>query len=238
MHPRLSELIRAADSVIAFTGAGVSTFSGIPDFRGKNGLYNNPDNYRIFDLAVFIEDPQVYYKACAPLLYTSQDIRSSLIHRSLADLEKQGKLQGIITQNIDQLHQQAGSTNVWEIHGSPALHHCLRCHAPFSFSTIQAMVLEGNFAPCCDCGGWIKPDITFFGEALPQKAFEAARSAATNCDLMIVLGTSLTVFPAADLPIIAYEHGAQLVIVNDQATKLDALTSLRLWSLTEAFAGT
>jgi len=225
----MMEAIRSAKCVGCLTGAGVSTLCGIPDFRGPQGLYKNPDAERIFDIDWFERDPCVYYRGCADLVYGLGRFEPGPVHKALKRLEDAGKLQGIATQNIDMLHQKAGSTHVYEVHGSPYTHRCRRCGAEKGFAEIQSMIAEnggieklGNpYVPRCACGGVFKPDITFFGEALPEEAFVAAQSLAIKSDVFLVLGTSLTVFPAAGLPRLTLQAGGKVFIVNAQPTPLD-----------------
>ena len=217
---RLIEALTKAKCVGCLTGAGVSTLCGIPDFRGPQGLYRNPDAERIFDIDWFDRDPSVYYRGCADLVYGLDRFQPGPVHKALRHLEDLGLLQGIATQNIDMLHQKAGSLNVYEVHGSPILHHCRRCGSEKTFDEIQAM-RQTCEVPRCACGGAYKPDITFFGEALPEEAFSAAQSLAIRSDVFLVLGTSLTVFPAAGLPRQTLQAGGKVFIVNAQATSLD-----------------
>lgn len=217
---RLIEAIRQARCVGALTGAGVSTLCGIPDFRGPQGLYKQPDAERIFDIDWFDRDPSIYYRGCAELVYGLKGFRPGPVHEALVKLERAGRLDGIATQNIDMLHQRAGSTNVYEVHGSPRLHHCRRCGAVRTFDEILEM-LEHDPIPHCPCGGVFKPDITFFGEALPEEALTAAQSLAIRSDVFLVLGTSLTVYPAAGLPRLTLQAGGKVFIVNAQPTLLD-----------------
>jgi NAD-dependent deacetylase len=220
---RLLKAIESAKSVGALTGAGVSTLCGIPDFRGPKGLYRQPDAERIFDIDWFDRDPSVYYRGCADLVYGLAKFEPGPVHRALAALERAGRLSGIATQNIDMLHQKAGSRAVYEVHGSPMLHHCRRCGDEKKFEEILEMLAgrEPGFVPRCACGGAYKPDITFFGEALPEQAFVAAQSLAIRSDVFLVLGTSLTVFPAAGLPRLTLQAGGKVFIVNAQPTPLD-----------------
>jgi len=225
---KLVEALRGAKCVGCLTGAGVSTLCGIPDFRGPQGLYKNPDAERIFDIDWFDRDPGVYYRGCAELVYGLARFEPGPVHRALKHLEDLGKLAGIATQNIDMLHQKVGSTNVYEVHGSPIFHHCRRCGDEKSFAEILEMLKTSQtsqtsqtFVPRCSCGGAYKPDITFFGEALPEQAFASAQSLAIRSDVFIVLGTSLTVFPAAGLPRLTLQAGGRVFIVNAQPTALD-----------------
>ena len=226
---KVLKAIKEAKCMAALTGAGVSTLCGIPDFRGPQGLYRNPDAERIFDIDWFDRDPGIYYRGCRELVYGLGGFRPGPVHLALKSLEDHGKLAGIATQNIDMLHQQAGSKNVYEVHGSPAFHHCRRCGAKKSFQDIMAMIaanggvdkLGKEYIPTCACGGVFKPDITFFGEALPEEAFRRAGELAARADVMFVLGTSLTVYPAAGLPQLTLRHGGKVFIVNGQPTPLD-----------------
>ena len=217
-------LLAGSRSIGALTGAGISTLCGIPDFRGPQGLYKHPDAERIFSIDWFHRDPSIYYRGCRELVYGLANYAPGPVHSALKRLEDAGKLRGIATQNIDMLHQKAGSSNVWEVHGSPLLHHCTSCGEKATFEEICAM-LDGkpaDYVPRCKkCGAPYKPDITFFGEALPEEAFRNAQALALQSDLFLVLGTSLTVFPAAGLPRLALQNGAKLLIVNAQPTPLD-----------------
>lgn len=217
---KLIEAIRQAKCVGCLTGAGVSTLCGIPDFRGPQGLYKQPNAERIFDIDWFDRDPSVYYQGCAELVYGLDRFQPGPVHLALKHLEDLGRLDGIATQNIDMLHQKAGSTKVYEVHGSPILHHCRRCGDEKTFSEILEMLKSGG-VPKCKCGGTYKPDITFFGESLPEKAFIEAQSLAIRSDVFLVLGTSLTVFPAAGLPRLTLQAGGKVFIVNAQPTSLD-----------------
>lgn len=225
----LLKAIKNAKCVGCLTGAGVSTLCGIPDFRGPQGLYKNPDAERIFDIDWFDRDPSVYYNGCAELVYGLGEFKPGPVHHALKHLEDVGKLKGIATQNIDMLHQKAGSSNVYEVHGSPLHHHCRRCGDEKTFDEIMEMLRStpaprtytSATVPHCKCGGVYKPDITFFGEMLPESAFKSAQSLAIRSDVFLVLGTSLTVFPAAGLPRLTLQAGGKVFIVNAQPTSLD-----------------
>jgi NAD-dependent deacetylase len=238
---RLLDAIEGAGCVVAMTGAGVSTLCGIPDFRGPQGLYRNPDAERIFDIDWFDRDPSVYYRGCSDLVYGLDRFAPGPVHLALKRLEDRGRLAGIITQNIDMLHQKAGSSTVYEVHGSPLFHHCRRCGDEKGFGEIRAMIEENGgldalgagYVPRCRCGGAYKPDITFFGEALPEDAFLRSRELAMRADVMLVLGTSLTVHPAAGLPALALRNGGKVFIVNGQPTPLDGRAEARYPDLRE-----
>ncbi len=237
----LLDAIEKAGCVAAMTGAGVSTLCGIPDFRGPKGLYRNPDAERIFDIDWFDRDPSVYYRGCSELVYGLGAFKPGPVHDALRRLELAGRLDGIITQNIDMLHQKAGSTRVWEVHGSPIMHHCRRCGRGVSFDEVMTMIdqnggtaaLNDGYVPRCACGGPFKPDITFFGEALPEAAFMRSQELAMRADVMLVLGTSLTVFPAAGLPRLTLQRGGKVFIVNAQPTPLDDFAAARYPDLME-----
>ena len=217
---KLLKAIKESKWVGCLTGAGVSTLCGIPDFRGPQGLYRQKDAERIFDIDWFDRDPSVYYNGCAELVYGLGKFEPGPVHLALKRLEDCGRLKGIATQNIDMLHQKAGSSNVYEVHGSPILHHCRLCGDEKTFEEVLAM-LKGSGVPKCKCGGTYKPDITFFGESLPEEAFTASQSLAIKSDVFLVLGTSLTVFPAAGLPRLTLQAGGKVFIVNAQPTSLD-----------------
>ncbi|MDR2849492.1 MAG: NAD-dependent deacetylase [Verrucomicrobiota bacterium] len=223
---RLIEKLERARCVAVFTGAGVSTLCGIPDFRGPQGLYRQPDAERIFDIDWFRRDPSVYYKGCAELVYGLRRFAPGPVHEAVVRLERAGAVQGVITQNIDMLHQKAGSRTVYEVHGSPLLHHCLGCGREKTFEEICALLETVDVPRCERCGEPYKPDITFFGEMLPERAFEGAVALAQKADLMLVLGSSLTVHPAASIPSLTLRAGGELVIVNAQPTSLDRLAAL------------
>lgn len=231
----LIEALKKAKHVGVLTGAGVSTLSGIPDFRGPQGLYKNPDAERIFDIDWFDRDPSVYYKGCRELVYGLEKYEPNKVHHALKRLEDIGLLKGIATQNIDMLHQKAGSSNVWEVHGSPLLHHCRWCGRSIGFNEVCAELKKGIEVPRCSCGGAYKPDITFFGEMLPEEAFVKSQELALSSDVFLVLGTSLTVYPAASLPSLTLRAGGKVFIVNGSPTSLDNEVTARYTDLA-AFA--
>jgi NAD-dependent deacetylase len=169
--------IQNAKHCTALTGAGVSTLSGIRDFRGKNGLYNDMDAEKIFDIDYFEQNPKFYYDKAKNFIYNIDEKPASVVHTTLALLEQKGWLKAVITQNIDVLHQKGGSKRVIEVHGSPALHYCLRCAGVrMSFDEVAAIVKAGGYPECPQCGRIIKPAITFFGEMLPAEAMRDAQA--------------------------------------------------------------
>lgn len=233
----LHRALEEAGCVVAFTGAGVSTLSGIRDFRGKNGIYKDRsvDADRLFDLACFQKDPGYYYTHTRELIYDLDSKSPNIVHRVCARLEQRGLLKGIITQNIDCLHQRAGSRRVVELHGSPRVHRCLECGRTFPYDGICRLVNAGKVPRCHDCGGIIKPDIIFFGEALPRAALTRAVEDASRADLMLVLGSTLTVQPAASLPLLTVRGGGRICIVNNAKTPLDDYAALRYHDLEACF---
>lgn len=235
---RLVHLLKESKYCVAFTGAGVSTLSGIADFRGKNGLYTriDIDAGKLFDVGYFHRDPSYYYTKSKNFIYNLEQKTPSIVHTELARLEEMGILKAVITQNIDLLHQKAGSKRVIEVHGSPVVHSCLSCGKNWGFEAIAEMVQKDVLPTCDDCGGKIKPEITFFGEALPAQAVEDAVDAAEKADCMLVLGSSLTVQPAASFPVYTLRNGGKVVIVNDMETPLDSSAEQRYDDLREVFS--
>jgi len=233
---KLFTLIQEAKHLAALTGAGVSTLSGIRDFRGKNGLYNDMDAEKIFSIDYFMQDPSFYYKHAGSFIYNIDEKEASIVHLVLGELEQRGFLKSLITQNIDLLHQKGGSKNVIEIHGSPSVHYCLRCPGVrVSFEEAAAAVREGKMPLCPKCGKVLKPAITFFGESLPIDALKNAVAESQKADLMLVLGTSLTVYPAASMPEYTLRSGGKIVIVNNMPTPLDGRAALHFDDLGEVF---
>lgn len=217
----LAAMLQEAASAVVFTGAGVSTLSGIPDFRGPDGLYRQMDADRIFALSAFHEDPSFFYGHARDFIYGLDDHEPSLVHRSCARWEAEGRLRGIVTQNIDMLHGRAGSRSVVELHGSPSRHTCLGCGAAADYADVAPRARRGLVPFCSGCGGVYKPDITFFGEMLPAGALETAGAWAAEADLMLVLGSSLLVQPAGSLPMVTVRAGGRLAIVNGEPTPCD-----------------
>jgi len=224
---KLFTLIKEAKHLTAMTGAGVSTLSGIRDFRGKNGLYNEMDAEKIFSLDYFEKDPSFYYRQAGSFIYNIDEKEPSIVHNVLGELEKRGYLKALVTQNIDLLHQKGGSKNVIEIHGSPTVHYCMRCAGVrVSFEEAAAAVRRGEMPLCPKCGRVLKPAITFFGESLPSEALKQAVTESQKADLMLVLGTSLTVYPAASMPEHTLRTGGKIVIVNNMPTPMDGRAAL------------
>lgn len=228
------ELLKKSRYCVALTGAGISTLSGIRDFRGKDGIYNDFDANLIFDIDIFKKNCSFYYNATRDLIYNLDQKEPSIVHQELARLESIGIIKSVITQNIDFLHTRAGSKNVIEIHGSPAVHRCLNCGKVFDYKYICNIVQFGGIPECDVCHGSIKPDITFFGEMLDSDKLSNAIQEATKADLILALGTSLVVQPAASIPLYTIDHGS-LLIVNDMPTPLDDIAEVRYNDLEEVF---
>ena len=204
-------MIQRARHIAALTGAGISTAAGIPDFRGPRGLYvtRQYDPEKTFDIDYFDRDPSYFFAFARDFVQLVEQVQPTFTHRFLAMLEERGKLDVVITQNIDGLHQKAGSKRVIEVHGSVRNGHCRTCNRAYAYEELKAKVLSEDIVLCNACSGIVKPDIVFFGEAVQGMA-EASRVAG-QADLFFVIGSSLTVHPAASLPEYA---GDQVVVVN------------------------
>lgn len=216
----LKRLIDEADNIVFFGGAGVSTGSGIKDFRGKNGLYKEKMDYPpeyLLSSNCFYQEPELFFKFYKENMNVLE-YEPNIVHKYLSKLERIGKLKATVTQNIDGLHQKAGSKNVYEIHGTIYKNHCVKCH---KFSDAQS-VFASDGIPKCECGGIIKPDVVLYGEMLPP-CYNEALLAISKADLLLVAGTSLTVEPAASLVRLCQ---GKLVILNDTKTPYDNLATL------------
>ena len=214
---RLKKLVEESNNIVFFGGAGVSTESGIPDFRSKDGLYNQKYKYSpeiILSHSFFLNNTKEFYDFYREKM-NSLKYEPNITHRKLAELEEKGKLKAVITQNIDGLHQKAGSKKVLELHGSVLRNYCMKCNKFYD----AKYVFEGKDIPKCKCGGIIKPDVVLYQEPLDYDVFEEAVKKISNADLLIVAGTSLTVNPACSL--IQYFNGKNLVLINRDATPYD-----------------
>jgi NAD-dependent protein deacetylase/lipoamidase len=212
----LADLLNSSHLAVALTGAGISVESGIPSFRGAHGLWTRYDPMEYAHIEAFLTTPAKVWKLLRELEDTIARARPNPAHLALADLEKMGRLQAVITQNVDNLHQEGGSRNVIEFHGNARRFVCLRCNRSFDPKT-----LDFSLVPLyCPCSGLIKPDIVFFGEEIPVTANKAAFELAETCDLMLVIGTSAAVMPANYLPYTAKKHGARIVEINPETTEL------------------
>jgi len=216
-------LIRAARRIVAFSGAGISTEAGIPDFRSPRGVYSNSDALEWLSASGFRRDPAAFYRASMGLFSTIARAAPTDAHRLLVRLEELGKVEAVVTQNIDGLHAAAGSSNVFELHGTWRTGRCSECGAFHSMAPLYEKILRGETdAPGCSlCSAPVRPDIVLFEELLPVEAWQGAVAAVGRCDLMLVLGSSLVVYPAAELPMMAVSAGAKLAIVNLEETSCD-----------------
>lgn len=218
-----AELVAVARRGVAFTGAGVSAESGIRTYRGQDGLWKEFDPYKVASIDYFRRDPSVYWEVARRGWRMHGQAQPNPGHVALATLEADGHLAAVITQNTDGLHREAGTQNLIELHGNGRTVHCLDCGAAERRADVQARLTRELPPRCQTCGGiHIKPGVVFFGEALPPGAMAEAFRLARQCDLMLVVGSSLQVYPAADVPEAAVERRAPLVIVNDEPTPLDA----------------
>jgi NAD-dependent deacetylase len=223
-----AELLLKARHAVAFTGAGISTPSGIPDFRSPDsGLWTRDDPMVVASIHTFRTDPRIFYEWMQPTARLLTEAKPNAAHLALAELEELGLIRAVITQNIDNLHQKAGSTRVLELHGHLREAVCMRCRRVSSAEgLIQDCLLGGKVPYCEECGGALKPAAVFMGESLPMEVFLDAQMECQICDLMLVIGSSLSVVPAADLPIMAHRAGAALIIVNYQETPADHLAEV------------
>jgi NAD-dependent deacetylase len=214
--PQVVDLLVQAEVVIALTGAGISVESGIPAFRGAQGLWDRYDPMEYAHINAFRINPDRVWKMLSELRSIIERARPNSAHLALVELERLGRLKAIITQNVDSLHQMAGSTNVIEIHGSGKSLICLECRRRFKREDVD---LE-DLPPRCSCQGVLKPEVVFFGEPIPQEALERAVRAVSSCDLMLVIGTSAQVAPACLIPEFAVQAGATVVEINVESTEL------------------
>lgn len=220
----LAEALRASRRAVVLTGAGVSTESGIPDFRSDAGVWTRADPMEVGSIDGFRENPQRFYDFWSGffsgLHRPGGEVRPSAMHLLLADLEKRGAIAAVITQNVDSLHQRAGSQRVIEVHGNWERTRCTRCGRTSSWKAVMSETGPGAVPTCELCGGMVRPDVVLFGERLGP-SFAEAEDEARAADLFVAMGTSLEVAPVSGLPHLAAEHGARFVIVNRDPTSLD-----------------
>ncbi|MEZ4507199.1 MAG: NAD-dependent deacylase [Thermomicrobiales bacterium] len=227
----LGEAIRNANRVVVLTGAGISTESGIPDYRGPNGVWSTGKPPTIGDFMENEATRRSYWQRRLESYPNLLAAQPNPAHLALVDLERSGKLAGIVTQNIDGLHQRAGShpERVIELHGSAHVVRCTSCGTVFSGELVQQWLMDGNLYPSCPvCGGILRTATVLFGEPLPREALDRSIAITRDADLLLVIGSSLVVNPAAKLPLIAKRNGAPVVIVNRTETRQDHLADLRL----------
>ena len=214
----LQNRLEEAGRIVFLTGAGISTESGIPDFRSADGLYSDPANINLFNISAFMADPRPFYRFSARFLKVLENALPNRAHLAIARLQGSHDVT-VVTQNIDDLHQRAGSRTVWSVHGTLAFSRCVKCGHRLATSELYSIIRQGE-VPYHDCGGFYKPEVTFFGESLPQTDWLNSQKAIEEADLLCVVGSSLVVYPAAALP--GYRRrGCTLVIVNREPTPLD-----------------
>jgi NAD-dependent deacetylase len=227
---RLADLVRAADRIVALTGAGISVPSGIPDFRSPGtGLWENVNPMEVAHIDVFRRDPARFWSFYGERFATLEDRQPNAAHLALAELERRGKLDAVITQNIDRLHRKAGSRELIEIHGTIDHSSCLRCGARYPLDDTRArLAADPAGVPRCVCGNALKPDVVLFGEFLPEDALLRAERLAREADLMLCVGSSLEVYPVADLPARTLARGGQVAIVTQGRTPFDSHAAVKL----------
>jgi NAD-dependent deacetylase len=230
---QVADLIRKSKNVIVFTGAGVSTESGIPDFRSPGGIWQkyNPEDFYYQNFIAREESREKYWQMSQEFYEPLKKAQPNEAHRAIFEMEKMGRLDCVITQNIDNLHQRAGTSpeRIIELHGTAVSVSCLSCRKKFPREEIQSWLLRGVRVPRCDvCEGILKPDTVSFGQPMPPRETAESFDRARNCDLFIVIGSSLVVQPAASLPLEAKESGAKLIMINREPTYHDVYADVVL----------
>jgi len=226
---RLAELLGQSRRAVALTGAGVSVPSGIPDFRTpETGLWAKVDPMEVAHISVFERDPERFWSYYRPRFQALGDKEPNRAHEALAELERRGLIEGVITQNIDRLHRAAGSENVIEVHGSIETSSCRECGTAYGLDAVDDLFDERGVAICAACGGAVKPDVVLFGELLPEEAMARATELAEGAELMLCVGSSLAVHPVAGLPQVTLEAGGSLAIVTKGETPYDREAELKL----------
>lgn len=219
---KAADIIFQSKNVVVFTGAGISTESGIPDFRGKDGIWKKYDPYEFGSYEVYLNNSEKYWTMRKEFYSSISDVEPNAAHYAIADLEHQyNKVFAVITQNIDHLHQMAGSSKVHELHGTYRTSRCLDCGKKFTFEYILTELKNDKIPIKCDCGGLVKPNTILFGEPLPKKPFSDASKDIRKCDCFIVIGSTLLVNPAAGMPLLAAKYGAKVIIINMEPTRMD-----------------
>ena len=227
---RLADLVREAGSVVALTGAGISVPSGIPDFRSPgSGLWENVDPMEVAHIDAWRADPERFWHFYGSRFQSLRDKQPNGAHAVLVELETRGKLDAVITQNIDRLHRRAGTRELVEVHGTIDHSSCLDCQAQYPLEDVQRRLGESPISvPCCDCGAPLKPDVVLFGELLPERALARAQVLAASADLLLCVGSSLEVWPVAGLPETTLDAGGELAIVTQGPTPYDDAAAVRL----------
>jgi NAD-dependent protein deacetylase/lipoamidase len=227
---RLASLVRDAGSVVALTGAGISVPSGIPDFRSPGtGLWENVNPMEVAHIDAWRADPERFWHFYGHRFQTLEGKEPNGAHRALVELERRGRLDAIITQNIDRLHKRAGSRHLIEVHGSIDTSSCLACGATYPIADVRARLEDSPISvPACDCGEPLKPDVVLFGEWLPQGALEEAYALAAGADVLLCIGSSLEVHPIAQLPGVTRQAGGAVAVITQGPTPWDGRAAVRL----------
>ena len=215
---RTIEKLKKAKSIVFFTGAGISAESGIPVFRGKDGIWNKLKPEELANFDAFINNPELVWEWYNHRKQIIKDSQPNAAHQAISEFQKYFSEAIVVTQNIDNLHRRAGSKTVYELHGNIERNYCIRCHKFYN----EDFELKDK-VPTCECGGLIRPDVVWFGEYLPEDQFDAAEKAAKHCDIFFIAGTSAVVYPAASLIYTAKEAGAYLIEVNIEETEASRL---------------
>jgi NAD-dependent deacetylase len=224
---QLARLIRDHQPCVALTGAGASTESGIPDFRSPTGIWATFDPTEYATMGAFRRDPEKVWRFYAPRFSMLTDAEPNRVHTALAELEERGLLDAVITQNIDRLHERAGSRDVVEVHGSIRTSSCPGCGATYELARVLELLEAGDGAPRCEsCGAVLKPGVVFFDELLPATAIDRAFELAARARLLLVVGTSLEVWPVAGLPDETLDAGGRVVVLNQEPTRIDGRAEL------------
>ena len=226
---KAAKIIKDSNYIVAFSGAGISTESGIDDFRSPGGLWDRYDPSIYASYQYFLQDPSKFWEMHNELEDIVSEAEPNAAHLAIAELEKLGKVKAVITQNIDMLHQKAGSgkygAKIYQLHGEYGNLHCIKCGKEFRYDEIDTKNVD---YPVCDCSGYIKPKVVLFGESLPFGVLEGAMNACRNCDCFIMVGSSLLISPANFLPSIAKQFGAKLIFINRDNTVMDDLVDVFL----------
>ena len=224
----LAELIRDAQPCVVLTGAGVSTESGIPDFRSPSGIWAEFDPLEYGSIEAFRADPAKVWRFYAPRFSVLTEAEPNAAHRALAELQRLGLVDAVVTQNIDLLHERAGSRDVVEVHGSIRESFCPGCERRYALARVLELLAEADVPSCCACGAILKPDVVFFGELLPVEAIDRAFELARSARLLLVVGSALEVYPVAGLPYETLNAGGDVAIVNRGPTAFDSRAALKI----------
>lgn len=223
-YEKLKTLLSSAKRIVFFTGAGISAESGIPTFRGKNGIWNKMKPEELANFNAFLRNPEIVWEWYQYRKEIVHQASPNAAHLTIAELQNYFETVTVITQNVDNFHRRAGSKIVHELHGNIEKNYCITCKKRYDGEELPA----NNKVPVCACGGLIRPDIVWFGEFLPAEAFSLSELAAEKCDALFVVGTSAVVFPAANIPYIAKRNGKFLVEINIERTELSSIADISL----------